>query len=137
MLKTLEKACPLVIVPRSEVRLVFPFTHASSALNAPAITRDGGMLSILLFSAMPVWEPGPSGCFGGGIYRDGSTIDFGGLEGSGGGGYDQVTLTTRAHSSVALVTLTHSFMIVSEGTGASFKFIFSFWPLKALFCPRG
>lgn len=68
MLKTLEKACPLVIVPHSEVRLVFPFTDASSALNAPAIARDGGMLGILLFSAIPVWEPGPSGCFGGGIY---------------------------------------------------------------------
>lgn len=43
MLKTLEKACSMVIVPRGEVRLVFPFCDASAALNAPAITRDGGM----------------------------------------------------------------------------------------------
>lgn len=30
-----------------------PLSDANSALNAPAITRAGGMLSILLFSANP------------------------------------------------------------------------------------
>lgn len=43
----------MVIVPRREVRLVFPFNDASSALNAPAITQDAGMLSILFFYANP------------------------------------------------------------------------------------
>lgn len=43
----------MVIVPRREVRLVFPSNDASSALNAPAVTQGGGMLSILLFSANP------------------------------------------------------------------------------------
>lgn len=53
MLKTLGKACSMVIVPHWEVRLVFAFSDANSALNAPAITQAGGMLSILLFSAIP------------------------------------------------------------------------------------
>lgn len=34
-------------------RLVFPFSDANSALNAPAMTQAGGMLGILLFSANP------------------------------------------------------------------------------------
>lgn len=46
-----------------------PLGDASSALKATTITQGGGMLSILLFSANPLWEPAPSGRFGGGIYR--------------------------------------------------------------------
>lgn len=40
------------------LKVVFPFSDASSALKAPAITQSGGMLSILLFSANPCGNQG-------------------------------------------------------------------------------